>query len=708
MIGACSLEPFHVHCETCGARLKVRSEEVIGQIHACPKCDSMVQILPPAGWSAIAAGTSQEFAAVGNDAGGLSRIHTVADFDKLSPRKATSPSGVREVADFAMRVDDVEMTSAEVVASAEPVLPAAASGTAWWVWGLSGVALLLVGGLAGVFLSGRETESIAPAKPEPTAAAAVNDGEPEPVAENPAMEVVSEPAAGEPPAVVAETSENKLAADSAPSAPAVGESPKDEPEVVAAATPVVEEPVVKELPPLPPPTETATDDRAEVESSKEAEPSPVMKLDPLNFDAAELTLAPSTAPAPGSIPPGAAEAAESAEGEGVLAGDEPAAVEKVDHSLTVRLGAMLEGAPRPHGVAEQLSLRVNSFEVAEMPLERFVGTVSDLANLAITVDPVELELAGLSPRQPVTAKVADATVEKLLSDSLAKLRLEVDDSDGHVKLVLAGGEKRRAVEYDVADLVGSEVPPAEASSPVRGGDELVALIKQFVVPESWKAGGGVIEARGRKLRVDHSQRVRHQVLIFCERLRMARGLPVKSRYPAALLSVEPAYQSIATKLQQKTTFTFLPWSRFADVINHCEGASGLTILINWEALAEAELGPNSPMACSATNRSWQDVLDKTLEPIGLAWWPANKDTIVITSADACEDVQRVEFYSISEPNREQFAGDDALIASLQDHVSKQLGKLEKQPIMSIDEPSGRLIVLGSPLVHRALAERLGN
>jgi hypothetical protein len=81
---------------------------------------------------------------------------------------------------------------------------------------------------------------------------------------------------------------------------------------------------------------------------------------------------------------------------------------------------------------------------------------------------------------------------------------------------------------------------------------------------------------------------------------------------------------------------------------------------------------------------------------------------VITSADACEDVQRVEFYSISEPNREQFAGDDALIASLQDHVSKQLGKLEKQPIMSIDEPSGRLIVLGSPLVHRALAERLGN
>ena len=41
------MEPFFTSCTTCKARLKVRSEEAIGQILPCPKCRSMVMILPP-------------------------------------------------------------------------------------------------------------------------------------------------------------------------------------------------------------------------------------------------------------------------------------------------------------------------------------------------------------------------------------------------------------------------------------------------------------------------------------------------------------------------------------------------------------------------------------------------------------------------------------------------------------------------------------
>ncbi|HUY93367.1 MAG TPA: DUF1559 domain-containing protein [Pirellulales bacterium] len=41
---------FSIHCTTCRARLKVRDAAAIGQILACPKCGSMVQVLPPEGW----------------------------------------------------------------------------------------------------------------------------------------------------------------------------------------------------------------------------------------------------------------------------------------------------------------------------------------------------------------------------------------------------------------------------------------------------------------------------------------------------------------------------------------------------------------------------------------------------------------------------------------------------------------------------------
>src|SRR5437899_3305947 len=41
---------FTVTCTTCTARLAVRDTAVIGQILECPKCGSMVQIVPPKGW----------------------------------------------------------------------------------------------------------------------------------------------------------------------------------------------------------------------------------------------------------------------------------------------------------------------------------------------------------------------------------------------------------------------------------------------------------------------------------------------------------------------------------------------------------------------------------------------------------------------------------------------------------------------------------
>jgi len=40
---------FSIHCTTCEARLSVRDASLVGQILACPKCGSMVQIMPPDG-----------------------------------------------------------------------------------------------------------------------------------------------------------------------------------------------------------------------------------------------------------------------------------------------------------------------------------------------------------------------------------------------------------------------------------------------------------------------------------------------------------------------------------------------------------------------------------------------------------------------------------------------------------------------------------
>jgi hypothetical protein len=48
------VELFSIACSTCRARLKVADPAAIGHILACPKCGSMVQVIPPPDWKPLA------------------------------------------------------------------------------------------------------------------------------------------------------------------------------------------------------------------------------------------------------------------------------------------------------------------------------------------------------------------------------------------------------------------------------------------------------------------------------------------------------------------------------------------------------------------------------------------------------------------------------------------------------------------------------
>jgi hypothetical protein len=431
-----------------------------------------------------------------------------------------------------------------------------------------------------------------------------------------------------------------------------------------------------------------------------------MKFDPLDFDPSQFGFNANdptpTTPAPSSIPASADGEAASAAGPDTSNEPAPLAAPAENRSLVVRLGPMPSGASRPHHVSEQLAMVVSSLEVTDMPLSRFVETLSDMANVPIALDPAAFELAGVSTRQPLSIKSKDVAIEKLLRLALAKHRLGFVEADRTVTVTLADGDKRRAAEYDVQDLVGDG-----------DGKRLIGLIERFVAPAMWQSAGGTgtIQIVGTKLRIDHIQSVRNETLIFCERLRMARGRPVRSRYPVALLSIDSPYAKLAPILQQRATFTFLPWTSLADVLRHWQEASGLTILVDWSALADAELSPSSPISCAAIDRTWEEALDGILGPLGLGWWAVNGDTIQITSHAALDAIQRVEFYAVPKPLREQFADTATLIASLQEQLQQAAAESRTRSgevRLELDEPAGRLIVLDTPWAHRQLSQRFAH
>jgi hypothetical protein len=454
--------------------------------------------------------------------------------------------------------------------------------------------------------------------------------------------------------------------------------------IIAAATPE---------PTLPPPIESSNHTPAPPAAKPR---SPVMKIDPLDFDPAQFSVAPIQAP-----PADPASRAGNDAGANPIveppAADAPKAPPKPPvqkPTLTVRRGPMPDAAAAPHRLADQLAAPVDSLAVSDMPLARFAQLVTDLTDAPVSLDPMELATAGISPRQLVSADVANTTIEKLLRETFAKHRLELTEQGTTANIALTGRDRRRAVEYDVADLaIGGDASP------------IARLVAQFVAPETWKEGSGnTITAAGPKLKIDAAQGGRHQVLIFCERLRLARGQSQRSRYPAALLTTESPYAKLAPTLARRTTYTFLPWSRLADVVAHWQQTSKLTILVDWAALADVDLSPSSPVSCSSIDRQWQDVFDESLESLGLGWWAVDGETIQITTFDALNDVRRVEFYVVPENVAKNADSRSDLAKTLEQELNA--AENHHPAVIHLDTDSAHLIVLASPAQHRHLSKRL--
>jgi hypothetical protein len=440
-------------------------------------------------------------------------------------------------------------------------------------------------------------------------------------------------------------------------------------------------------------------------------PNHVLKFDPLDFDPEHLSLGEAGSKATAS------ESANSSNSIPVTAGPEAAAANALpvpakpqtavdllpppvdaNQPIKSRRGPMAEEPSRRADVAQRLGTQVKSLRLAEMPLARFVGVMSSMAGVPITLDPTMLELNGISPRTPVSAQATDSPLDKILRDALAANRFELVEHDGYAAVVIPEAAEFKSVDFDVKDLVDSG-----DAEPVR------KLIERFVAPESWKTSGGKgsIKVEGPVLHIEQSLLVRREALVFCERLRLARGHQPRSKYPPAMLSVESPYEKVVSLLAKPTTFTFMPWTRLADFVSQLEEMTGLTILVDWAALGEADFGPSSAVACSAIDRPWSESLDGILAPLGLAWWAVDGQTLQISTLSALERIQRVEFYPVSAKLREQFSKDEALVAALQSAVEKRSANDRNAECrMSVDRPSGRLIVRGSPAVHRFLHERL--
>ncbi|MEO1496859.1 MAG: hypothetical protein AAFV43_06880 [Planctomycetota bacterium] len=664
------MTPFRVRCETCQTALKVRDEGFIGEVHACPKCGSMVHIIAPAASVKSAAPPSEGATAPAVVLGSTLESDTL-DSDTLDasfaagPRQAAGPEPA----------ESLDAVAPEAVAPLPTPTPTPTPTKLGWLpIALGGVAMFATGiGLAAWFSTAAE-------QPLPADDEQLIEIDPTPVAPpTPLVQQPDEPAPDEPAAdAVAGIEPTAIEELDTPPKREDTLGQADQQTIVTPIdtkpTPPTPDAVVTESPPEAPATAPQPTDLAIA-----APP----EFDPLDYDPATIELILKR----GASPAAAVDTAPTDEDRVAIPTPTPQleldnrlAAAAANEAVRVERGPSSDprNAPPSMPAATLLAVTVPRIDLKDVPIAEAIGFFSQLSGAPITLSPAAFSRAGVDARASLSFAGEDQTIGEVLAEGLAQRRLEIETRGAHAVVRRAGAGESRTATHAFDDLAGDN-PEA-----------LVELLRRCGAPGLGRAS---VDAAG-GVRLDAPRGVHFDLLVLGERLRVARGFAQRTKYPRSMLAREPAMAGLGPTLSRRATFSFVEPTPVREVIAHIERVTRWTVLVDWASLADdAGLGPQSTLTAATINRPWAEALDGLLTPLGLAWAPIDGRTIEVTSRESLAADPPTDFYPAT-----SLQADGAL-----DLINARTAETRSPGADAVyDEASRRLIVRGDAATHRRI------
>jgi hypothetical protein len=347
---------------------------------------------------------------------------------------------------------------------------------------------------------------------------------------------------------------------------------------------------------------------------------------------------------------------------------------------------------------EILRLQLPQITFHKIPLALLLSELSDLSTLPMSFDLSALSAAQISPDVLVSVSAIDKTLAEILASTLASQKLTYYTEQRQVIVTTPSSlAAPRTVKFSVDDLATGEEKLRE----------LAALIVKTVAPESWQfAGGpGKIQLEGDRLSLEQSGSVIYEAVIFCERLRTARGLATRSRLTAEQLQLKSARVQSQSHLARKVSCTFHAPTRLAEVVRYLEELSGAKIFIDWRSLAQAHLSPQDTISCALPEQSLSSALDALLPPLGLSYRVLDKNTLEIFAQQDLPNKMTREFYSL-QPILAAGVKLEVLLSGIRQLTGEQAWAPETTSLLYYDPASEYLIVRHGNRIHAQIEHLL--
>lgn len=351
-------------------------------------------------------------------------------------------------------------------------------------------------------------------------------------------------------------------------------------------------------------------------------------------------------------------------------------------------------------VAAKWAVPLHGIELSDMPLMKVLDFFSSLSTVPVTLDADAMGRFGVGPQDKISLQLGETTIGNALQAAAAQRGLTVL-VDAGVCIVTSPKEHHetlRKVRYTVSDLAGED----QASVAL-----FAALVERFVAPESWRSSGGqgTIEPERGAMTLVQTDDVHRQMLVFCERLRLARGKPLRSREAPEHFTLVTKLDQARKLLDRPVTATFSEPTPLGGILASIAKSAQCTILIDRAALAAAETSDRVESTLSAVKEPLDGVLAALLRPLGLTYRVIDANLLQVTSKEAAEERLDVEFHPIGPWLKGGVSGielADVLKSRVAPETWNDIGGLAD---IFFDPTSRSLIVLQSQPVQ-AMIERL--
>ncbi|MEX2140754.1 MAG: hypothetical protein WD894_15940 [Pirellulales bacterium] len=353
-------------------------------------------------------------------------------------------------------------------------------------------------------------------------------------------------------------------------------------------------------------------------------------------------------------------------------------------------------APAKVDVRARLGTTIAGVEFRDAPLHEAVETISHLAGVTISLNVDALAAAGVGIREPVSVTGTSLTVGALLEQALRPVGLKAIEEQGQLVISPISAEQPRKARYAVDDLVRSGDPPIE---------ELAGMVRALIgrrvgmpvekEPELTVTAGAI--------NVSAAELEHDRLIELCEKLRVARGRPLRSRFSADRPDArfDPRRFELATRrakaqavLGRQITAGIGRPAPLCDVVAYLAQQSDITILIDGPALAAAGLAVETEARLVAASESLELVLERLLEPLGLVYRVLGDKVIEITTPKAVAARPCIEFY----PVRGVFQGEASAADDFEGYRETLLadaGVESSAAVVVFDRPSKCLLVLAA-------------